>query len=1046
MADEKGFEVAEAYVTLTLADEDFAAQVTEAIETAVDDGATAAGETLVETLGNAGEEAAEAIADPLVDALGAAAEEVGDAFEEAFAELAEEADASGAMAEEAIDGVTETATGAAAEIEALSEQISALLAQNTEAADAQAQALMADLKELGGEFELTAEQMFGSSTEGWGRAVAEQADEATDAVAELDAELEGTLAAIDQAVGAIEGLQASITDSFREVEAGALTAEEAIDRVAAAMEAANTVTVAQASAMKAAMQLGPAGSLDELKSIAVLYADAAAAADLYGTGEAQLSLTTQLLTNAQANLADQNTLLMQSFMTLANSGADVDAAAYATLQAQAESLQAAQDGVTAAAQAQIDAITQVNLAVIQNETAFMDDEMALRSFAFTSSLTGIEVEALTTELEAGNYQIIAKAAADAKATLSAQQLAEAEQQLAAANLTLIETYARLAAGDEVSAEAQSAALAGVKSAQGDVTALGGGMGQLASKTESASKEFGGMGSMMMGPWGMAAYGAMMILPELGDVFSSTAVSAADFTSAVTQDSNAVGDNTASTIQATLAKSNLSDISKTLGLSQSELIEYAAGEASVQAQVAAAYDKTTAAMAQQAKGTAQGGPESGREAGYDLNKLQEQKATLDAVTTAVQQAVQEDAANSAALLAAEQSTAIYNASVNALGESQLLQVQQTKMSNQATVEYGDRLLAAVSTTQYMAAAVGAAGVNMQLQAHATDVTNLATYEYAGTVMALERQTGMFNDALNAADASMREQAQSSAISSVGLLNLGDAQGRLTQSLVSSESAYAEAQQGASAYNTAVMSLSGSFNTLYGDEASFTGALASLTSSLGTNGKSLDANSAKGYQNAEAAQAAANAAIQAATATYQNASQTQTATQAWSTANSYLEQEKEAFEQAAIKAGANKTAVDALANSLFKLPAAKDIAITADTSQATSAVHSLLQQIDDSYATVQVDLGGSASGHVLSPLPAHAAGGIAQAGRAAIFGEEGPEIGIPTRDMQIIPAAQTAQILNGATGKAPTFIFQGTQYPTGEQMAILKREFASAVGAV
>lgn len=1013
MADEAGFEVAEAYVTLTIDDEAFAEQVTQAIETAVEEGAEGGSATLVAELGDAGAEGGEAFA----EGFGGALDELDSTTDGFFEQLISEAD-------EGAEAMQEVA----------------------KAAEEASEALAGDGASLG----------------------------------DLQTELKGTVESINVLVDAMEELESSITAGFEEVEAGSVTAAEAIERVQAAMAAANSVTREQAAAMREGMQaLAPTVSLDQLKEVAATYAEASAAASEYGVAEAQLSTATRLLANAQANLADQNVLLVESYLTLsAAEAAAMDSANLTGLQAQLDALAEAQATVTSAAQAQVDAMTALNLAAVQGQDVFFDETAAFDGLRAASIQLGVGLGDVAEELMAGNYAMTNAAAAQAGAAIKANLLTEAEQQLAAANLTLIQTYQELDVGIQVSSETQMAALAGVKAAAAQVTSLGGSLSGTAGEADGvagalggvekaaagAEHGMGGLGEIMMGPWGMAAYGAMTILPMLSSMLDNASSSASTFTSAVSQDSNAVGDNTAATIQTALAKTNLLGISQQMGISQAELIEYAAGESQAQQQVAAAYNAAGQAIAKNASSQAESGYAAKN--GVDQTQkqtdaLQNEKTILDQVTASVQQAVQQDQANSAALLAAEQSTQIYNASVDALGVSMQTQVEQTQMSNQATVEYGARLEAAEQTTQYMSAAVGAAGVNMLLQQHATEITNLATVQYGDAVMGAYRDTTNFNAAVDASYVSMQEQAQTSAMSSVGLLNLGDSQTALNMQLVASEQSYAQAQQGASAYNTAVTALSGSFNTLYGDEASFTGALASLTTSLKSNGDSLDASSAKGYQNAEAVQAVANAAIQAATATYQNASQTEGSVQAWNTANQYLDQEKDAFEKAAIAAGGNKTAVDQLANSLFKLPPNTQVNVNVNTSSVTAAIGNL--------ATLEgalSDVGGSFGGggrsavQIEKSLEHHAAGGIAQAGQFAEFGEEGPEIGIsqsgkagilgphgpqfgiPGENLAVIPAPQTAQLLGGGGATIHlTQVFQ--RHPGVEEAWNARREVQSAL---
>ncbi|HEY1820398.1 MAG TPA: hypothetical protein VGG83_10745 [Trebonia sp.] len=580
------------------------------------------------------------------------------------------------------------------------------------------------------------------------------------------------------------------------------------------------------------------------------------------------------------------------------------------------------------------------------------------------------------------------------------------------------------------ANAARAAVNGVSEAEG-VAAKG---------AESMGGSMGGLAEVMYGPLGMAAFGLMSVLPMLGGMFSSSAVSAADFTSAVSQDSNSVGDNTAATIQSTLAKTNLADISKTLGLSQAQLIEYASGEAQVQQQVTAAYTAKLAAMQSAAKS----GPEAGRGTDIQVNQLEQQKAALDAIASSVAQAIGQDQAQSDALLAAEQSTQIYDASVAALGSQMLLQTEQTQMSNQATVEYGDRLLAAAATAQYVSAAVGAAGVNMQLQAQATDVTNQATSYYTMAVVDARAQVDAMTHTLQAGYMSMVSQAQASAQGSVALLGFSTAQQQVNYQLIGAEEQYTQASSEASAYSTALTALSGTTNNLLSSEAAFTTSLGSLTTAVSTNGKSLDVTSTQGAANITVLTGIATAADKAAAAVYQNEINTKGASQAYDDANAKLAQEERAFEAAAQKAGFNKTAVQQLAAELFKLPA--DITIDVDTTKAVKGIKGLLEFIDSSTGTVNV-LENSV-GAVLTPggsrVQAHAGGGIAQAGQLAMFGEEGPELGVPKQDMQIFTAGQTRDILAGVGARGNvTQNFYGS-LPNAEQAASLRRELAIAVG--
>jgi hypothetical protein len=845
-------------------------------------------------------------------------------------------------------------------------------------------------------------------------AVAAQ-EASTEALDEIALSADETLALLQEAEEAMfEQLAATVRQSASVVEEETVGLGEVVDQLYATV---------QAGAMSASAALNILAGVEEQVSTRTVtlsqtiaqvrgsWAAAAEAVDAAGTSEANLTITTGLLIDAEGRLTDANTMLMLAYDELA-SGADVD---FDSLRGALQEVADAQEQFAASTQAIVEAQTEVNLAVVQADTAFMDEAFAMRDLAAAAEMTGVEIADLDAEITAGNYALLSKAAADAQATLTSIQLAEAEQQLAAANLTLIGTFQRLAEGEDVSAEAQAAALKGVKSAESDVNALSGSLGNAGKSAEEAASGFGGMASIMYGPWAMAAYGAMMILPMLGGMFSSNAVTAAQFTQAVSQDSNAVGDNTAATIQQTLAKSNLAGISKELGLSQAQLIEYAAGEKDVQEQVTKAYeDKQKAYEAAENAGK---GPESGRGAYIQANQLADQKAALDAVTSAVQQAIAEDQANSDALLAAEQSTQIYTASVNALGSQMMLNVEQTQMSNQATAEYGDRLMAAESTQQYMNAAVAAGGVNMELQQHATEISNMTTIAYGTAIMGAYRDQTMFNAALQASYVSMQEQAQTTAQNSVGLLNLGSAQGSVNNQLVMAEDTYTQAQQGANAYSAALTALNGTTNTLLGSEAAFTTSLAGLTTAVKSNGDSLDVNTAKGAANITAITGIATAAQTSATAVYQNDIATGNAANAYQDATNKLQQEKDAFEKAAEKAGMNKTAVQQLADELFKLPPNIQINTNLDTQPAESNLAQLLERINTSSGTVTVyENSAGEVGSTRGGAKARAGGGPVQAGQLYHINEEGDEgYWVPPADGYVVPHDAMAAIGAG-TGSA------------------------------
>ena len=460
--------------------------------------------------------------------------------------------------------------------------------------------------------------------------------------------------------------------------------------------------------------------------------------------------------------------------------------------------------------------------------------------------------------------------------------------------------------------------------------------------EKSAGSFGGMASMLGGPVMYAAFGLMTVIPLLSGAFDTASFSASNYTSAVSKDTNFAGENTAATIQQTLAKTNLNSISQELGISQATLIEYASGDANAQQQVVQAYTAKEDALnkASNAEGVhSKAQADNGNAADKESNSLNNNKRALDAVTTAVQQAILQDKSNSDALLQADMNYKILGATLD----------------------------------------------------------------------------GMYSK--------MQLNAQQAAITSVANLNLGTSQMGLNTQLIQGEQAYTESAQEASSYGSVLTSLNGDIAGLLGSEAAFTTSLNTLTTSIKTNGDSLDVNTTKGAANVQAVIAIANAADKAAVAVYQNEVNTKGSTLAYDDANKKLEQEKTAFENAAISAGMSKDAVVKLADELFKLPAQKDIPITANIQPAINGLAEVLNRIDSSSGTVTIyentsgqvfsSGGGSKAQATGGPSVSYAAVGGSRSG-TTIMNEQGPEaVNLPNGSM-VVPHANTESLMSQMIG--------------------------------
>jgi hypothetical protein len=261
------------------------------------------------------------------------------------------------------------------------------------------------------------------------------------------------------------------------------------------------------------------------------------------------------------------------------------------------------------------------------------------------------------------------------------------------------------------------------------------------------------------------------------------------------------------------------------------------------------------------------------------------------------------------------------------------------------------------------------------------------------LAATKSAGIFAGMVDTATTALQTQATQAGITTVASLQLGGGQDQLSQDLANTVTQYQLAAAGASGYNTVLSALNGTTNTLLSTEAGFTVALDGVTTAVKSNGDSLDVNNDKGAKNIQTFTQIASAAQKAADAVYQNEVQTKGATTAYNDANAKLAAEKQAFIDAAEKAGFNKDAVKALADELYQLP--PNITVNADVSPALQDLNGLIQRIDNSSGTVQIygstggrALGAQAHGGVVGGIGSAASGGVR--GALTLVGEQGPEI--------------------------------------------------------
>lgn len=482
---------------------------------------------------------------------------------------------------------------------------------------------------------------------------------------------------------------------------------------------------------------------------------------------------------------------------------------------------------------------------------------------------------------------------------------------------------------------------------------GGLIGKTAGAAEGAASGFGKMADVMGGPWGIAIGAGIGLLSGL----AGSLMSASHATDAVT-----------------LSQQNLTDaVSKDSG---------AAG------QNTAALVAQTLASSGLSDAASQAGVSTTTWTEAVLGNKDAQQQVVDAVnkTNQAQQQQQlttDENARSAGKFSGELQDATTSAQAAAVASNKYTDANQ-KLINTLNAE-----------TKQVADAIA------------------ADSKYESALNQIDSSSQIFNATLTAVHKSLVANAQQSALNTVGALNLGNSNFQLSDSLYQTVTAYNEAQSEGNAYLQTLQALDGSENSLLGTEAAFTMSLGQLSDAVKANGTSLDVNNVKGAANITMFTNAANAADKAAASVYQNEVNTKGATTAFDDANTKLAEEKTAFEQAAEKAGYNKTQVQELANELFKLP--KNVPVGVDTTNATKGLAHLISQINSSSGTVKIY--ENSSGDVISTntkVYAKAGGGPVGPGETYLIGENGPEIMQFGGSGYITPNNMIAPLMAGSGG--------------------------------
>ena len=247
---------------------------------------------------------------------------------------------------------------------------------------------------------------------------------------------------------------------------------------------------------------------------------------------------------------------------------------------------------------------------------------------------------------------------------------------------------------------------GMLSVAGNAEKAFGPTSKLAGAAVSSASGFAKAADVMSGPWGIAIGAGIGLVGGLVSSLSQSVATVSDFTAAVAQDNGVVGASTSAIIQKKLATLDLGSVQQDLGVSESTLIEYAAGDAQAQDQVRAAYtqkmdalDKSTKLSQQNTNVTEDGTIAAKRQA----TELQNVMGQVEQVTDAVAGAVKAQDDQNRAYLAATKSSNIFAAMVDTSTTALQTNANQAGINTVAALQLGD---AQDGVTQHLANQISA----------------------------------------------------------------------------------------------------------------------------------------------------------------------------------------------------------------------------------------------------------------------------------------------------------------------------------------------------
>lgn len=486
------------------------------------------------------------------------------------------------------------------------------------------------------------------------------------------------------------------------------------------------------------------------------------------------------------------------------------------------------------------------------------------------------------------------------------------------------------------------------------------------------------GSFMAGPWGIAIAGAATVIGIFASKHNDAKAAVTNFTDAIKEDGNAIGDATTKAVAADLAQKGLLGTYDKLGVSSATVTDAALGNANALQKVT---DATMAAFKANkdnlpqisvfAKALSAVKAYSG---GLHDQLQQQQQATAATQDSTAATGVSEVATQKAAQASKDAAAAsiTQTAGVRALTDAENAGIYATgaatdkkRLSGAAskfrTAAMRDEALATADTAKSDADASAAA------DKHTAALFKVADSAKAAADAAAKNGAANADNAKKTADEA-EASAEASQVHQLGvkwLSAIADAEsaasgsaGELDDSVKDEVAAFKDAKGTATLLKDALDALNGTHIAASRAAIDVQDKVAGLTKTLRENGDTMDITTEKGRANM-------GAVLDLATAINQHAQAVAEETGSVSAGNKALDASRDEFDKVLTAAGLSKDQVQHFNDTLLNTPKLKEVKVEADTSDAEAK----LQALADRFSYIQVHAVGGSGGRA-----AYATGGL------------------------------------------------------------------------